>query len=350
MKGEFSMKRKFIAALVLILAGLLSLCLRVFREPQEYTRHSQAMNTIIRMTVYGHDNTALDDAFTLLNKTDRRLSMYDPSSDISLVNKNAGLVPVSPSPETVEAVNEAIRLYEITGGVFNPLIGPVTRLWKINREDGLNKIPSPESLDSAVKLADIGNISVSGDKIFLREKGCVIDLGGMAKGFASAKIADMLRDKGIKSAILDLGGNVHTVGTKPDGSKWRVGIRNPLKPAGTPALVVDVNDSAVITSGNYERYKTIDGKKYSHFFDPLTGQSVNSDLLSVTVISENGSLADGLATAFMITGVEKALGILRNMANPPGVIFITQEGITATENLREVITQSLIPVTFREVR
>ncbi len=114
--------------------------------------------------------------------------------------------------------------------------------------------------------------------------------------------------------------------------------------------MVDVKDSAVITSGNYERYKTIDGKKYSHFFDPLTGQSVNSDLLSATVISENGSLADGLATAFMISGVDKALELLRNMENPPGAVFITQEGITATGNLRGVITKSLLPVVFAEVR
>ncbi len=339
------MKRKIFVALILILAGVMSLYLR---EPEEFTRNSEAMNTLIRMTIYGHDDSPLDGAFSLLNELDRRLSMYNPSSDISLVNSNAGISPVSPSRYTLEAVSDAMRLREITGGVFNPLIGPVTRLWKINRADG--KIPSPESLDNAVKLTDIRNISVSSDKVFLREKGCIIDLGGIAKGYASAKISGYLKDSGVKSAIIDLGGNVHAVGTKPDGSAWRIGIRNPLKPLGNPALVVDVKDCAVITSGNYERYKTIDGKKYSHFFNPMTGESVNSDLLSVTVICEDGSLSDGLATAFMVTGVNKALEILRKMSNPPGVIFITQEGITATSNLRNVITKSLIPVTFSEVR
>ena len=339
------MKRKIIAALVLILAGLMSL---YFREPEEFTRNTMAMNTVIRMTIYGHDDTALDDAFKLLYEIDNSLSMYNPSSDISLVNRNAGLQEISPGHYALEAVADSMRLYEITGGVFNPLIGAVTRLWKINTADG--KKPSQESLDQAVSLADIRNIAISSDKIFLREKGCVIDLGGIAKGYASGKIASLFRDKGIKSAIIDLGGNVHAVGGKIDGSSWRIGIRNPLEPAGTPALVVDVKDCAVITSGNYERYKTIDGKKYSHFFDPLTGRSVNSDLLSVTIISEDGSLADGLATAFMITGVNKALEILHDMSDPPGVIFITQERIIATSNLRSVITKSLIPVVFAEVK
>ena len=339
------MKKKIFAALILILAGLLSLRLR---ETEEFTRNTMAMNTIIRMTVYGHDDSPLDAAFSLLNDLDRRLSMYNPSSDLSLINQNAGLQPITADSHTLKAIHDSMRLYDITGGVFNPLIGAVTKLWKINRADG--KIPSPESLDNAVKLSDVHSISISGDKIFLREKGCILDLGGIAKGYASTEITRLLKGMGIESAIIDLGGNVHALGAKPDGSAWRIGIRNPLRPLGTPALVVDVKDCAVITSGNYERYKTIDGKKYSHFFDPLTGESVNSDLLSVTVISEDGSLADGLATAFMITGVDRALGILRAMDNPPGVIFITQEGITATSNLRNIITQSLITITFAEVR
>ena len=339
------MKRKIFIALILIFAGLMSFYLR---EPEEFTRNSQAMNTIIRMTIYGHDDSPLDDAFTLLNEIDRRLSMYNPSSDISIINRNAGLQEVAPSPYALEAVSDAMKLHEITKGVFNPLIGPVTKLWKINSAGGT--IPSKESLDKAVSLSDIRNIVTSSDKIFLREKGCVIDLGGIAKGYASGKIARLFKDKGIKSALIDLGGNVQAVGEKIDGSAWRIGIRNPLQPAGSPALVVDVKDCAVITSGNYERYKTINGKKYSHFFNPLTGESVNSELLSVTVISDNGSLADGLATAFMITGVEKALEILRAMGNPPGVIFINQEGIIATSNLRGIITKSLITPVFAEVQ
>lgn len=339
------MKRKIFTVTILILAGILSLHLR---EPQEFKRQSTAMDTIISMTVYD-DEDVLDDAFSLLNELDKRLSMYKPSSDISLINSASGQHPITTSRHTLKAVSDSLRLYEITGGVFNPLIGAVTRLWKINRAGG--SVPTPESLDHAVKLSNIDNLVISGDSVFLKEQGCVLDLGGIAKGYASTEISKLLKSRGVESAIIDLGGNIHTVGAKPDGSPWQIGIRNPLNPFAAPALVVKVKDQAVITSGNYERFKTIDGKKYSHFFDTSTGESVMSDLLSVTVISPDGALADGLATAFMITGIDKALEILRNIDNPPGVVFITQDRITATSNLQGSVipTKFATPVTFVEV-
>ena len=337
-------KSKIITAIFLVCAGFLSLSLR---GSEEFTRSGMSMNTIIRITAYGSDDV-LDEAFALLDELDRKLSMYNSSSDISRINESSGIREISADSHTLNAVNDAVKLYEITGGVFNPLIGAVTKLWKINQSGG--KIPSPESLDKAVNLAGIQNLKVSEGSVYLREKGCILDLGGIAKGYASTAISKLMKERGIKSAIIDLGGNVQVLGSKPDGSAWRIGVRNPLEPMGTPALVVDVRDCAVITSGNYERFKIIDGKKYSHFFNPLTGESVNSDLLSVTVISSDGSLADGLATAFMIMGVDKALEVLAVKNIPAGAIFITQEGITATSNLRSVITKSLIPVTFAEAR
>ena len=339
------MKRKIIVASLLILAGLASLYLR---PVEEFTRSGSAMNTVIRMTIHARDDSPLDDAYNLLHELDASLSMYNPSSDISRINSLAGKAPFTPgSPFTIEAVNDAMRLYTLTGGIFNPLIGAVTRLWKINRQD--NARPSTESLDIAAKLTDTKNITINGGTIYLESEGCILDLGGIAKGYASFKIAELLKNEGVKSAIIDLGGNIYAVGSKPDGSNWRIGVRNPLKPYGIPMLVVDVHDCAVVTSGNYERFKTVDGKKYSHFFDPRTGESVMSDLLSVTVITPDGSLADGLATAFMISGIDEALKILRGMNDAPGVVFITQEGITATSNLRDIITSSEGQITFAEV-
>ena len=337
--------RKIITASLLILAGFMSL---YFREPEEFKRQGTAMDTIISMTAYDNDKV-LDEAFALLHELDNRLSMYNPSSDVSTINAKSGKSKVTVSHHTVQTVRDSLRLYEITGGVFNPLIGAVTKLWKINKSEG--KLPSPESLDQAVKLSKVYNIVISVDNVFLKEKGCVLDLGGIAKGYASTEIAKLIKSRGVKSAIIDLGGNIHTVGKKIDGSLWQIGIRNPLNPFGAPALAVKVADSAVITSGNYERFKTIDGKKYSHFFDPKTGRSVMSDLLSVTVISPDGSLADGLATAFMITGIDKAVEILRNIPDSPGVVFITHDKITATSNLRDKVipTKFSIPLTFVEV-
>mgnify|MGYP002625485921 CR=1 FL=1 len=336
------MKRKIFVVAILICCGLLSLALR---EPEKISRDGFAMNTLIRMSVYANNETPLDEAYSLLNRLDKELSMYDSSSDISKINSAAGVEKVRVPDEVVDVVKESLRLYKITDGVFNPLIGPVTRLWKINQADGV--APTQASLDSAIKLSDINNLEINDKEIFLKSPGCVLDLGGIAKGFASDRIAALLKSHGVKSGLIDLGGNVYVVGKKlEDDSDWNIGVRDPSAPYNSPALVLSVHNTSVITSGGYERFKIIDGKKYSHFFDVKTGESITNDLLSVTIVTPDGSLGDGLATAFMITGVNKALEILGNMAEQPGVIFITQEGIIATENLRPVITKSLIPVTF----
>ena len=340
------MKRKYFAAGLLILAGLVSWAVAPIPE---LSRNGFAMNTLIRISAHTTDESIIDDAYSLLHELDHRLSMYNPSSDISRVNSLAGTHSVNVSPHTLEAVRDSLRLYEATNGVFNVLIGPVTRLWKINAAE--KSVPSPESLNAAIALTDITNLELGDSSILLKTKGCVIDLGGMAKGYASGKIAALLKSKGVTSGLVDLGGNIYTIGTKPDGENWKIGVRDPLSPAGTPALAVSVNDCAVVTSGGYERFKVVDGKRYSHFFDPKTGESVMSDVLSATLVTPDGSLADGLATAFMISGVDKAAGMLAKISPMPGAIFI-REGqdkqleIIATENLKDSVIMARYPVKF----
>ncbi|MBQ7197276.1 MAG: FAD:protein FMN transferase, partial [Synergistaceae bacterium] len=332
------MKKKIFVVAILICCGLLSFALR---EPEKISRDGFSMNTLIRMTVYANDEKPLDEAYALLNKLDKELSMYNPSSDISKINSAAGVEKVRVPDEVVDVVKESLRVYKLTDGVFNPLIGPVTRLWKINQADGV--APTKTSLDAAIKLSDIKNLEIEDEKIFLKSPGCVLDLGGIAKGFASDKIAALFKNLGVKSALIDLGGNVYVVGKKlEDDSDWNIGVRDPSAPYNSPALVLSVHDTSVITSGGYERFKIIDGKKYSHFFDVKTGESITNDLLSVTLVTPDGSLADGLATAFMASGYEKSLKIMKNIPEDTGVILIRYvEGglkISATENLREAIS------------
>lgn len=342
------MRRKIFIASLLILAGLVSLYVAPIPE-QEKTGF--AMNTIIRIMIYSRDDSLLDDAYKLLARLDNELSMYNKSSDISQINILSGQEKFSTSPEVIEVVKASRKLYDITEGVFNPLIGAVTRLWKINTGDKI--LPSRESLDIAINLSDINNLEINDNEnsIFLRGRGCVLDLGGIAKGFASEKISDMLKTRGVKSGIIDLGGNIYAIGLKNDGQKWNIGVRDPLEPSGSPALVLSVRDSAVITSGNYERYKIVDGKRFSHFFDPKTGESIQSDLLSVTIITPDGSLADGLATAFMITGSERAIKLSHKITPSPGIILIRQGSnnapeILASNNIKDSIMRNKYPVKF----
>ncbi|MBR1486947.1 MAG: FAD:protein FMN transferase [Synergistaceae bacterium] len=347
------MKRKIFVVLILISCGLLSLALR---QPEKISRAGFSMNTLINMTLYAEDanNKILDEAYDLLNKLDKELSMYDASSDISKINSAAGVQSVKVPDDVIEVLKKSLQVYELSDGIFNPLIGAVTKLWKINEiEDSF--IPSKVSLDAAIKLSEIQNLEIDENtsEVFLKTQGCILDLGGIAKGYASDKIIDLFKNNGIKSALIDLGGNIYALGKKPDGgylagdSDWNIGVRDPSKPYGNPALVLSVHDTSIITSGGYERFKIIDGKKYTHFFDFKTGEAIENDLLSATLITPDGSLADGLATAFMASGYEKSVEILKKIPSVGAVLIRLNDEeleIIATENLKENISREKYPL------
>ena len=325
--------RKILAVIALLLFAI------VPAFSQQYSREGFSMNTVIRMSVTTDNKDLVNQGYDLLDELDRTLSMYNPSSDISSVNHGE----TSSNPHVIRAVREAVRVYDITGGVFNPLIGAVTNLWKINNREGT--VPTKEALQEAISLSHIDNIVFSDGTVSLKTPGSVLDLGGLAKGYASDVIADFFRTHGVTSGLLDFGGNVYVIGRKADGTDWRIGIRDPENPQGV-AVVLSVHDTAVITSGGYERFKIIDGKRYTHFFDPKTGESVNSDLLSATLITPDGSLADGLATAFMIMGAEKSIELLQKMENAPMCVLVKEGSILASKELQGMITRSRYEVTY----
>ena len=334
------MKRKYFIALVLVLAGMLSYFLR---PENTFSRSGLAMNTVIRMSIKAHHDSSLNDAYSMLNELDNSLSMFNPSSDISRINSMAGVASVDVPVHVLDVVRKAVELHDMTDGTFNPLIGSLTRIWKINRDDGL--IPSQESIDMAAKFTDLSNLVIHDNSVYLKHSGCVLDLGGIAKGYAGDLIAQIFRNNGVKSALIDLGGNICVVGHNVDGDYWKIGIRDPFEPFTQPALIVLVHDCSVITSGNYERFKFYDGKKFSHFFDPKTGNSVMNDLLSVTIIDADGSLADGLATAFMTMGFDKA----RDYAKKLGIMTVlirNDKSIHASEKLRNIISVNKFQIFF----
>ena len=328
------MKRKYFFALILILAGVLSYYLR----PDDiFSRSGMAMNTIIRMSIKAHDDYSLNDAFTLLESLDYSLSMFNPSSDISRISS------AHVNHNTVRVIQKAVAIHDMTDGTFNPLVGSLTRLWKINKNDGL--IPSQESIDEAVKFTDIHNLVIDNNSVYLKHKECVLDLGGIAKGFAGDLIAQLFRNYGIKSALIDLGGNICVVGNNFEGDNWKIGIRDPFEPLTKPALVIHAHDTNIITSGNYERFKFHNGKKFSHFFDPKTGESIMNDLLSVTIIDADGSVADGLATAFMAMGFDKAKDYAKRL-NVMAVLIRNDKSIHASEKLKNFVSGNKFHILF----
>ena len=343
----------------LLLAALAALALGR-RGETSMERGGLAMNTVVRISAVGPErgalSAALDEAFALLASLDGELSLYSEGSALSRINRAAGgAVPVPVPTDVFAAVSRAAEAHALTAGVFNPLIGPITKIWKINQAPDDRRacaLPSQASLDQALRLTDMAGLELfpegeGGPALRLARPGATLDLGGIAKGCASSRIAALLGERGVKSALIDLGGNIQVMGPGPGGEAWHIGVRDPLAPEGETLLTLTVEDAAVVTSGGYERYKVIDGVRYSHFFDPRTGRPARNDMLSATLVTPDGPLADARATAFMIRGSERAMELLRARRDLRAVLVrrrgggAVEDGLTpedieilATENLR----------------
>ena len=259
-----------------------------------------AMDTVMTLTAYGPNaNPALQAAAEEIQRLDKLLSISSESGEILPLNQSGhGEL----SDETAALLQRALEVSRETGGLFDCTIGPVMDAWGFPTQN--YQVPEGGLLQSLLARVDYRQVALSDHTVTL-PKGVEIDLGGIAKGYTSDHIMDGFAQSGITSGIVSLGGNVQTLGRKPDGSLWRVGLQDPRNPDQTFA-VVEVEDQAVITSGGYQRYFQEDGVTYHHIIDPRTGYPADSGIISATIVSADGTLADALSTALFIMGPEEA--------------------------------------------
>ena len=290
-----------------------------------------AMDTVMTLRLYeGGDEALLDEAENRAHELEALWSVTDEASEVYALNHNK---TAELSPETAELLDQALGMCERTGGALDVSIYPVLRAWGFTT--GAYAVPDDEALAALLPLVDYREIKLDGSAATLSD-GMELDLGGVAKGYTGDVLAALLREDGVSSALLDLGGNIHAVGRRPDGSPWRVGIRDP---AGEGNLgVVEVVDQAVVTSGGYERYFQKDGVRYWHILDPDTGAPARSGLVSVTVAGEGGAVCDALSTALFVMGLEDALDHWRQYRDFEAV-FVSEDGsVTVTAGLEGSFT------------
>lgn len=326
-----------------IIGGLLTLCLLSLagcgsdvqgaddRDTQEADRDLFAMDTYMTVTAYGaRAQEAVDRAAEEIERLDGLLSASENGSEVFRVNEDGG---GRLSEDGAYLVERALEMYESTDGAFDIAIYPVMKAWGFT--DGAFKVPLRDTLAELLPLTDAGEIRFdkkSGEVSF-GMGGMKIDLGGIAKGYTSGRIMDIFRACGVKSGLVNLGGNVQVLGAKPDGSLWRVAVQDP-DDARQAMGVVAVKDRTVITSGGYERYFEEGGVTYHHIIDPRTGYPADSGLASVSVISADGTLADGLSTSFFIMGAKKASEYWRAHSGEFDMILITDsDQIYVTEGI-----------------
>ena len=333
--GKRRRTRQFLAVLLLLLTAL-SGCGRTNLEAQEAENSFFAMNTYMTFTAYGEGaEDALADARVRVEEVEALWSVTDEGSEIYRANHSGG-EPVNVSEETAELVSFALEMAEKTDGALEPTIYPVLRAWGFTTDT--KQVPSQEEIDAL--LGDVGHEKITLDGTLLTvPEGMELDLGAVGKGYAGDLAAEAVRARGIECAILSLGGNIQAVGSRPDGTDWRVGLRSPWED-GTLG-VLRVSDQAVVTSGGYENYfEDEDGNVYWHILDPETGYPAKSGLLSVTIICTQGRMGDALSTALFVMGPQKAEEYWRENGDFE-MILVTEEGeILITEGVADRFTLS----------
>ena len=303
---------------------------------QARKREFFAMDTYMTFTAYGAEaDKALQAAEEEIHKLEGEWSVTDENSEIYKINHSQG-EPVTLSQDTARILDFTLEMARQTDGALDPTIYPIMTAWGFTTDE--NRIPSQEEIATLLKNAGYEQVVLNGNQIRL-PAGVELDLGAVGKGYAGDLAAEILKDQGITSALLDIGGNIQAIGSRPDGTDWRLGIRNPFGEG--QVGVLSVSDRAVVTSGNYERYFAgDDGQTYGHIIDPSTGYPADTGLASVTIIADTGKVGDALSTAMFVKGPQEAEEYWR-VHQDFDMLMITEDGeIRLTEGIQDSFTLS----------
>jgi thiamine biosynthesis lipoprotein len=269
-----------------------------------------------------------------LHTLENMMSVYRDGSEVSMLNRFAGRTAVNVSDELMTVLEKAHEIMRISEGAFNIMLAPVVRLWR--KAGAENKLPSAEIIKQVLQLCKSENLVLDNSKgtAYLNKKECSIDLGGIAKGFSADVCCDLYREMGASAAFINLGGNVKAFGNRQDGKQWAIGLQHPDKPRGDCYAAIMCSNQSVVTSGNYERYREINGEKYHHIIDGKTGYPAESNLKSVTVISQNSMEADALSTAAFVMGLENGLDLIYR-SNCTAIFFTAADEIYITKGTKQ---------------
>ena len=322
---RFPRSRALAAAAILVVA-ILSVAL-VYRQrpPVLHVQSGFEMGTFVEIRAYGGKKAedAISRGFERLREIERLMSTSIPESGIAKLNTAQPRTPVRVHPDTIHVVSAAIAYAQKTGGAFDPTVGKLVELWAIG--SGNETVPTSDEIRDALLGVGYENLVVdSTQSRITRLTDLRLDLGAIAKGYASDEIVELLVAENISGGVVDLGGNIRVFGRNPLRKQWRIGIQDPFRPRGSYIGTVDISSGAVATSGDYERYFVADGVRYHHILDPESGYPASPQLKSVTVVAETGIEADALSTGLFVLGLDEMFDFIENVPSV-GVIAITAD-------------------------
>ncbi|BAP32100.1 ApbE family lipoprotein [Chryseobacterium sp. StRB126] len=304
--------------------------LREFRKPQ------RLMGNAFEITVVDENEKSaylhIDAAVAEIQRIEKLLTTFSENSQTSLINHHAGIRPVKVDREVFDLIERSLRISRITDGYFDISYGGIDKsFWNFDRD--MKQLPDPKLIKDHLKLVNYENILLNSEDqtVFLKEKGMRIGFGGVGKGYAAEMAKRLLQKRGMPSGIVNASGDLTTWGTQSNGKPWTVGIADPDH-AKQPFSYMNITDMAVATSGNYEKFVIIDGKKYSHTINPKTGMPV-SGVKSVTVFCPNAEIADAMATPVGIMGINTALDLVNQIHQLECIIIDDDNTVYSSQNI-----------------
>lgn len=303
---------------------------------REFKRPQKLMGNAFEITVVSDDektaNCHIDAAIEEIRRIEKLLTTFSEESQTNLINKNAGIEPVKVDWEIFDLIERSLRISKITDGYFDISYGGIDKsFWNFDKE--MKQLPDPDLIKKHLKLVNYKNIILDRENqtVFLKEKGMRIGFGGIGKGYAAEMAKRMLQNRGITSGIVNASGDLTTWGNQANGKSWTVGIADPDN-SRQPFSYMNITDMAIATSGNYEKFVVINGKKYSHTINPKTGMPV-SGVKSVTVFCPNAEIADAMATPVSIMGIDAALNMVNQINHLECIIIDDQDRIYSSQNI-----------------
>lgn len=318
-------------SLILLLSTihLLSFGQQVFKKKESLLGSPFEITVVAKDSIQGNEFANL--AIVEVKRIEHLISDWIPTSQISKVNQNAGVTPIKVDKEVYDLVERATKISKLTSGAFDISYASMDKIWKF--DGSMKEMPSEEAIKKSVEKVGYQNIILNpkDTTIFLKNKGMKLGLGGIGQGYIADKIKVLLQEKGCKSGLVNVSGDINTWGKQPDGKLWTVGIINPMNKNKVFATF-PLDDSAVETSGSYEKYVTFNGKRYSHIIDPRTGYPATG-IISVTVFAKQTEIADALATGIFVLGVEVGLDLINQLKGIGCIIVDDKGGIHVSKNI-----------------
>ncbi|MCF6161162.1 MULTISPECIES: FAD:protein FMN transferase [Furfurilactobacillus] len=302
---------------------------------KKYVSQFEMFGTVISLTLFKRNPVAVEVVYDYLQDADRIFSANLEDSLLMKINRQAGMQPVQVPRQLYDLIKRGVVASRKYRDSFNVLIGPLVKLWRIGF-DG-QQLPAPSDIKARLQLIKPDDVLLNDDQqtVYLTKRGMELDLGAIAKGYFADQIIDLLQSNGLKTGIVNLGGNVQLFGCNPltsDG-RWHVGIRNPQQPTRQPLTTISTVAKSVVTSGIDERYFIVDGHRYHHILSPLTGYPIDNDLASVTIVTPESTLAEILTTVCFFAGSRRGLELVDHMTDVEAVFVTRQNKILMSRGL-----------------